>query len=68
MKNIIFYFMKFKKVLTIAVIFILILVIVSIEFINCPICDNTFLLKNLDPFCDYDGKVNLIQYISLLFI
>ena len=55
--------MKDREILGIAVIFILILVIFSIEFINCPNCGNIILVKNLDAFCNYDGKVNLFQYI-----
>ena len=54
---------------TIIVLLILVIVgyiVVNVDFIDCPVCKNILLLRNLCRYCNYDGKVTILEYLLYL--
>jgi len=54
---------------TIAFILLLIIVgyfVVAVDLIVCPSCENILIIRNICRYCNYDGKVTILEYILYL--
>ena len=63
------YKLRKRKASATSIIVILVLliivgyVVVAIDLITCPFCENVLLLRNVCRYCNYDGKVTILEYV-----
>lgn len=63
--------MKIRKGVSGAAVFFLILIIigiivVTVDLVNCPNCGNIPIIRNVDSYCNFDGKVPILHYLMYI--
>lgn len=53
-------------VIAIVAIIAVFVVMATVEFVDCPVCKNVESERNLCDACGRDGKVTLLQYITIV--
>jgi hypothetical protein len=55
-----------KTIIVLLILVIIGYIVVTVDFINCPVCKDVLLLRNLCRYCNYDGKVTILEYLLYL--